>query len=373
LRAGHLWIYSTEVVNAAGAGNGDVVRIVDERGNPFGSAFYSASSKIALRLIARGDERIDRDFWRQRLAAAADYRKKAVTNTDAYRLVFGESDSLPALIIDRYGDHFVMQTLSQGVEKLKALWVELLIEQYGPRAVIERNDVKVRQREELPMQKGVLYGSLAAGLQVVINGLRFQVDLLEGQKTGAFLDQRENYMAAMRYAHGRALDGFCYAGGFALHVAGRCQSVMAIDVSPTALAEAERNARLNDLVNIQWLEANVFDALRDLANRKERFDLIVLDPPAFAKSHAAVESAIAGYKEINLRAMRLLEPGGFLITCSCSQHLFEEMFLGVLANAAADVKRPVRIIEKRTQARDHPILLGMPETYYLKCIVLQVM
>jgi 23S rRNA (cytosine1962-C5)-methyltransferase len=372
LRAGHLWVYSSDLVDSGAARSGEVVHIVDQRGNRFGYALYSAHSKIALRWIARADERIDRDFWRQRLAAAADYRKKVVTNTDAYRLAFGESDWLPSLIIDRYGDHFVVQTLSQGMEAIKDLWVELLIEQHAPRAVIERNDVKVRQLEGLPLQKGVLYGSAAAGLQVVINGLRFQVDLLEGQKTGAFLDQRENYLAAMRYARGRALDGFCYAGAFALHLAGRCQSVVALDISSVALAEAGRNAKLNGLTNIQLVEANVFDALRDFMNKKERFDIIVLDPPAFAKSHAALQSAIGGYKEINLRAMRLLEPGGILVTCSCSYHLSEEMFLGVLSSAAADIKRSVRIIEKRTQARDHPILLSMPETYYLKCVILQV-
>jgi 23S rRNA (cytosine1962-C5)-methyltransferase len=373
LRAGHLWVYASDVVKTMNVGNGDVVSLVDQRDNPHGRALFSGQSQIALRWIAREEERVDRDFWRRRLAAAEHHRRMVVTNTDAYRLVSGESDLLSSLIIDRYGDHFVLQTLSQGMEKLKGLWVELLTEQFKPQAIIERNDVKVRHLEGLPAQKGVLHGAVAPGHQVSVNGLRFQVDPLEGQKTGAFLDQRENYVAAQRYAHGRALDAFCYAGGFALHLAGRCEQVLALDVSAAALNEGRRNAALNGFSNIEWVEANVFDALRDFDTKKERFSIIVLDPPAFAKSQAALDSAVSGYREINRRAMRLLEPGGILLTCSCSYHLSEELFLGVLAAAAADAKRHARIIEKRTQARDHPILLTMPETYYLKCVVLQVL
>jgi len=373
LRTGHLWVFSTDVVNGSDAPSGEIVRVVDVQHRPLGYALYSHRSRIALRWIGSTEEPIDRDFWRHRLVAALDHRRRVVTNTDAYRLVFAESDLLPSLIIDRYGDHLSLQTLTPGMEALKSLWVELLVDLIGPQAIIERNDVRVRQLEGLELQTGVLYGTPRSRQEVTMNGIRFEVDLLEGQKTGLFLDQRENYEVAKQYARGRALDCFCYCGGFALHLANRCDGVVAIDSSADALAEAKRNTNLNDLTNIEFLQANVFDVLRELVKKKERFNTIVLDPPAFAKSREAVEGAIRGYKEINLRALRLLKPSGILITCSCSYHLNEEMFLGVLASAAADAHRQVQILEKRMQARDHPVLLSMPETYYLKCIVLQVL
>lgn len=372
LRAGYLWVFSTEVRATGRARNGDIVLVVDDRRKPLGYALYSERSKIALRWVAAADDRIDRAFWRRRLLAALDHRRHLVTNTEAYRLVFAESDLLPSLIIDRYGDYFVIQTLTPGMEVLKPLWVELLVELFAPQAVIERNDVKMRQLEGLELRKGVLYGSVASAPVVAVNGIQFHVNLLEGQKTGLFLDQRENYDIAKRYSWGRALDCFCYSGGFALHIARSCDTVLAVDLSAEALEEARSNAQLNGLQNITFIQANVFDLLRDLVNRSEKFHTVVLDPPAFAKSRDALEGAIRGYKEINLRALRLLEPGGILITCSCSYHLSEEMFLGILASAAADVRRQVRLLEKQKQARDHPILLSMPETYYLKCLVLQV-
>jgi 23S rRNA (cytosine1962-C5)-methyltransferase len=372
LRSGYLWVFSTEVVDAAGAHTGSIVRVVDNRQKPIGYAIYSDRSKIALRWVAATTDRIDRDFWRRRLMAALDHRRHVVANTEALRVVFAESDLLPSLIIDRYGDYFVMQTLTPGMDAMKPLWVEPLIELFAPQAIIERNDVKMRQLEGLEMQKGVLYGSVTSEPVVAMNGVRFHADLLEGQKTGLFLDQRENYELARTYSRGRALDCFCYSGGFALHIARQCDAVLAVDLSAEALNEARTNAEINNLKNIEFLQANVFDLLRDLVNQNERFSMIVLDPPAFAKSREAVEGAIRGYKEINLRALRLLEPGGILITCSCSYHMSEQMFLGVLASAAADARRQVRLLEKRKQARDHPILLSMPETYYLKCIVLQV-
>jgi len=373
LQAGHLWVYATDLVEAGDAQGGDVVAVTDTRGRRLGWALYSDRSQIALRWIAEPDVEINRAFWRERLLGAAAFRQRTIGDAEAYRLVFAESDRLPSLIIDRYGDYFVLQTLSQGMEALKPLWVDLLVELFAPRAIVERNDVKVRALEGLPLVKGVLYGALPERLEVALGDGRFHVNLLHGQKTGAFLDQQENYRAAARYARGRVLDGFCYAGGFAVHLAARAESVLAVDISAEAVTQARQNVQANGLANVTVLEANVFDLLRELDRQQERFDLIVLDPPAFAKSRAAVPGARRGYKEINLRALRLLRSEGVLVTCSCSYHMSEEMFLELLREAAADARRQVRILERRTQAPDHPILLSMPETQYLKCVILQVM
>jgi 23S rRNA (cytosine1962-C5)-methyltransferase len=279
---------------------------------------------------------------------------------------------IPSLIIDRYNDVFVMQNLSQGTEAVKSLLVELLVEEFAPRAVIERNDVKVRSLEGLELASGLLYGSAPDELEILQQGIRFLVAPLAGQKTGSFLDQRENRLAARELAHGRALDCFTFNGAFALHLAGVCETVTGIDISSDAIAIAQRNAELNQISNVEFREANVFDALRELEQAGERFDTIVLDPPAFAKNRASVKPAARGYKEINLRALKLLNPGGVLVTCTCSYHMSEEMFLDLLAEAANDARRRVQIVEKRTQSSDHPILLGMPETYYLKCVLLRV-
>lgn len=371
-RAGHLWVYASDVLDSGRAMSGDIVQVVDARGKRLGLAVYSQPSQIALRFIAEAGETPDREFWRQRLLAAAAYRHQVVEDSEAYRLVFGESDRLPSLIIDRYGDSFVLQTLTPGMERLKEMWVGLLRELYGPRAIVERNDVKARTLEGLPLHKGVLEGSLQEPVRIRMNGVIFEVDVINGQKTGAFLDQRENYRAAARYARGRCLDGFCFSGGFALHLARRAESVLAVDISSEALAAGRRNAELNGLGNITFVQANLFDYLRELERKRESFDLIVLDPPAFAKSRAALEGALRGYKEINLRALRLLRPGGTLVTCSCSYHLSEDMLLAVLHEAAVDAGRACRIVERRTQARDHPMLLAMPETHYLKCVILHV-
>jgi 23S rRNA (cytosine1962-C5)-methyltransferase len=303
-----------------------------------------------------------------------------VSDTDAYRLVHAEGDCLPGLIIDRYGDSFSIQTLTRGMEALKSMWVELLKEEFQPRLIIERNDAKVRQLEGLPMINSLLYEAERsndspappAEFTITENGIKFWVDLMEGQKTGAFLDQRENRAAAMRYAGGRGLDCFSFHGSFALHIAKTCQHVTALDISAPVIERARRNADLNGLTNVQFLEANVFDRLRDYDDAGERYDTIVLDPPAFAKNRGAVEAALRGYKEINLRALKLLNPGGVLITCSCSYHVTENMFLNVLADAANDAGRTLQIIEKRSQSRDHPILLTVPETGYLKCVILRV-
>lgn len=375
VRAGHLWIYRSDVTAKPKVESGAVVRVVDQRGRFVAWAHYGAESEISLRLLAQQEAPLGRAFWRARLQAAAAWRERVVGNTDSYRLVHAEGDLLPGLIIDRYGDSFTLQTLTRGMDALKPLWVELLNEAFQPRLIVERNDAKVRQLEGLPMKNGLLHGTPedAAEFAINENGLKFLVNLLEGQKTGAFLDQRENRAAVMQYARGRGLDCFSFHGSFALHLAKGCERVTAVDISAPAIERAQHNARLNELNNIEFLEANVFDQLRDYDDAGERFDTIVLDPPAFAKNRGAVEAALRGYKEINLRALRLLNPGGVLITCSCSYHVGEELFLEMLTEAARDANRAIQIIEKRTQGRDHPILLTVPETYYLKCVILRVL
>ena len=372
IRKGHLWIYRSDVVDVNDASGGSVVTVRDQQGNFVGQALFSDASEITLRLLTLTDEPIDREWWRKRILAAAARRQPIDPETNAYRVVYSEGDLIPSLIIDRYNDLFVMQNLSQGTEAVKSLLVELLVEEFAPRAVIERNDVKVRSLEGLELASGLLYGSAPDELEILQQGIRFLVAPLAGQKTGSFLDQRENRLAARELAHGRALDCFTFNGAFALHLAGVCETVTGIDISSDAIAIAQRNAELNQISNVEFREANVFDALRELEQAGERFDTIVLDPPAFAKNRASVKPAARGYKEINLRALKLLNPGGVLVTCTCSYHMSEEMFLDLLAEAANDARRRVQIVEKRTQSSDHPILLGMPETYYLKCVLLRV-
>ena len=372
VHARHSWIYRSDLTEHNGAEAGELVLVRDSKGAVLGLALYSSRSQIALRMIAYQEVETDRDFWFSRLVAAERLRQQVVSDTTAYRLVYGESDLLPSLIIDRYNDCFVIQTLSQGMETLKQTWVDLLVERYGPRAIIERNEARVRDLEGLPRSTGVIYGHDPGEMVIEESGVRFNVNLVEGQKTGAFLDQRENRIAARGYARGRALDCFTYQGAFALHLGRGADQVIAVDVSGAAISQARRNAELNGSTNIEFVEANVFDLLREKDQAGERFDIINLDPPAFAKNRASIEGAMRGYKEINLRAMKMLAPGGTLITSSCSYHMSEESFLNVLAGAAADAGRSVRVIEKRTQARDHPVLISMPETFYLKCMILRV-
>jgi 23S rRNA (cytosine1962-C5)-methyltransferase len=338
-----------------------------------GQAFYSDSSQIALRFLAQTREVIDRDWWRTKLRAAVERRQGVTATTNAYRLVYSEGDLLPSLIIDRYDDVLVLQTLSQGTEAIKPLLVELLAEEFAPRAIIERNDVRVRQHEGLELITGTLYGQAPEEFEITEDGVRFLVSPLSGQKTGSFLDQRENRVAARAVAHGRALDCFTFAGAFALNLARACESVIGIDISAEAIIAARRNAALNDATNVEFREANVFDGLREMEAAGEHFDTIVLDPPAFAKNRASVKAAARGYKEINLRAIKLLNPGGVLVSCSCSYHMAEDLFLGLIAEAGNDAHRRLQLIEKRTQASDHPIYLGVPETYYLKCVIVRVL
>lgn len=369
LAAGHLWVYASDVLDRGGATPGEAVRVADGRGRALGTAHYSSASQITLRLLSREVEPIDAAFFRRRIEAAAAYRRRVVSDTDAFRLVYGEADLLPALVVDRYAEYLVVQTLDQGMDRAKAEMLTAL----EARGVVERNDAPVRRREDLPLVSGVLAGEVPEAVEVTMNGLRLQADLLKGQKTGVFLDQRENYLAAAGYARGRALDCFTSTGGFALHLARSCESVEAVDSSAAALQTAERNRQANGISNVEFREANVFDLLPALRAAGRTYATIVLDPPAFAKSRDNLEAARRGYKEINLRALQLLEPGGVLVTCSCSHHLSEALLLEVLAEASLDAARPLRVLERRTQARDHPILLTVPETHYLKCLIVEAL
>ena len=374
VRQGHLWIYRSDVVDVQAKG-GAVVVVRDERGNFVGQALFSDSSQIALRFLTQTDEDIDRDWWRRRITEAAN-RRNISPDTNAYRLIYSEGDLLPSLIVDRYADVLVLQTLSQGTDAVKSLLTEILVEEFKPRAVIERNDARVRGLEGLPLIAGTVYGDAPAELEIWQHGLRFHVEPLGGQKTGSFLDQRENRLAARTAAQitnrSRALDCFTFNGAFALHLASVCENVIGVDISGEAVAAAQRNAALNEMGNVEFREANVFDLLREMESAGERFDAIVLDPPAFAKNRASLKAAVRGYKEINLRALKLLNSGGVLITCTCSYHVSEELFLEIIAQAALDAHRRVQLMEKRMQATDHPALVGMPETFYLKCVIARV-
>ena len=371
LRSGHPWVYRSDV-RSAQPGPGAIVRVTDETGRFCGHAFYSDRSQIAVRLLTRKDATPDRAFFAERIHGAAVYRRRVVENTDAFRLIYGESDRLPSFIVDRYGDYLVIQTLSQGAERIKGMLVEILAEMFSPRGILERNDPKVRLLEGLEQQTNTLYGEIPPEIEVRENGIAFVYDLAKGQKTGAFLDQRENHWAARRYASGEVLDCFCYQGGFALTVAGQCEHVEAVDMTPAALEAARRNRELNKIENVTFREGNSFDILKEYDEAGRHFQMVILDPPAFAKNRDSIDAASRGYKEINLRALKLLEPGGFLVTCSCSYHISEALLLQIIAEAASDARKSVVVCERRTQSQDHPILLTMPETHYLKCLILMV-
>jgi 23S rRNA (cytosine1962-C5)-methyltransferase len=401
LRAGHIWVYSSDVVSGADAPAGAIVDIADERGGTLGTAVYSNSSVIAVRLLTRkplAAADVIAQLIPERLRAAIAYREKLVRNTDAYRVLFSEADGLPGLVVDRYRDFLTVQVLTQAFDRsdFRNVVISVLSAEMKPRAIFERVDARIRGLEKLQrLEDRLLWPSsdseernakkeLSAPTGPVpapsdpgctttfsLNGVRFRFDALAGQKTGAFLDQRENYAAVERYAHGEALDCFCYQGGFALHLARVCSSVTGVDSSRPALEVAEQNAQLNEC-NIEWLEANAFDLLKDYAASRRLYDTIVLDPPAFAKSRASLPTALRGYKELNLRALKMLRPGGILATCSCSHHVSEADFLGMLASAAADSGRIVRVLERRGAALDHPAIATIPETFYLKCVVCSV-
>lgn len=367
---GHPWIYRSDVADVAGTA-GDIVAVRAANGRPLGHALFSDRSLITLRMIARGESELPKDWLRARLAAAIEYRSALTIDATAYRLVHGEGDLLPSLIVDRYEDVLVIQALSQGMARRQEEIVATLVELTGARGVLARNDPKVRDLEGLPRVVEVAHGDVPESLVVREGRVEMDVDLRHGQKTGLFLDQRENHHAAATYARGRVLDCFSYQGGFALAAAANADEVVALDISDAAVDRITQHAKRNGITNVRASAVNVFDELRDFERAGERFDMIVLDPPAFAKNRASVPKALSGYKEINLRALKLLKSGGTLVTCSCSYNVDEGAFGSVILDAAIDARADVTVVEKRMQSRDHPILLGVPETYYLKCFVMR--
>ena len=393
LQARHPWVYRSDIVEAKDVLPGATVRVLDSRGKFLGTALYSSSSQIAIRMISHGSVADLPALVAERIRAAIAYRKELVRNTDAYRIVFSEADFLPGLIVDRYNDVVTLQILTQAMDAapVREAVLQTLREELQPAGIVERVDARIRELEQLPplssrllwgeksstvinmnggnMNGGHMNGGMTGGEGS--NAVRFHYDALEGQKTGAFLDQRENYAAAAEYAHGEALDAFCYQGGFALHLAAKCASVTGVDSSRPALEMAEKNAALNGR-ELEWIEGNAFDLLREYAAANRRYDTIVLDPPAFAKTKRDLEKALGGYKELNLRALKMLRPGGVLVTCCCSFHVGTSDFLGVVADAARDAHKSLRLVENRGAAKDHPILLNVPETSYLQCLILIV-
>jgi 23S rRNA (cytosine1962-C5)-methyltransferase len=380
LRGGHAWIYASDVLNDGTAMAGSLVHVVNTKGKLQGSAIYSSSSQIKLRMLASdyaiSSEAELLELLAARLSEAVGYRRRIVESSNACRLVFSEADRLPGLVVDRFNDVVTLQILTQAWDRpeRRSAIVAALSELTGVKNIIERVDERIRTLEQLPALESSLIQGKKSATTITMNGVKFQYDGLSGQKTGAFLDQRENYAAATSYAHGEALDVCTYHGGFALHLARVCGRVTAIDMSREALEMAEQNEKLNSGAKneIEWMEANAFDLLRDYADAGRQYDTIVLDPPAFARSKKNVEAALRGYKELNLRAMKMLRPGGILVTCSCSFAVSEDEFLTMLGETAHDAHRSARIIEKRTQAKDHPILLGVPETFYLKCVICNI-
>ncbi|MFX4261734.1 class I SAM-dependent rRNA methyltransferase [Pelotomaculum propionicicum] len=374
---GHPWVYSTEVEDITGHFEpGDIVEVIDPKGKFLGRGYINPASQILVRILTRDrTEEINRAFFANRIRAALDYRRRVVSGTDSYRLIFGEADFLPALIVDKFGDYLSLQTLALGIDKYKGEITAILDDLLRPAGIYERNDVAVRELEGLPLQTGFLKGPFNPLIEINENGMVFLVDLAGGQKTGYFLDQRENRMALRGIAEGaRVLDCFCHTGTFSIYAASYgAREVNGIDIAAPALALAEKNASKNDFGGVcSFREGNAFDELRALERNKEKYDLIVLDPPAFTKSRRALEGAARGYKEINLRAMKLLPPGGFLVTCTCSYHMGESRFLEVITDAAQDAGRQLRLVELRRQSRDHPMLLASAETHYLKCVFFQV-
>lgn len=372
LRSGHLWTYSGDVIDEPDDDSPPIVKVTDAAKNVLGYAFYSRQSQIRLRLLAREPEPPTRESIRERVRASIE-RRHGYNNGNACRLVFGEADLLPSIVVDRYGDYLVLQTLSAGADAIKTELIDSLRELVRPRGILERNDVRARALEGLPEVRGILWGEMPERVEIVEGGVRFLVDLSGGQKTGFFLDQSDNRIAAQFHAGGRALDCFTNTGGFALHFAQRCSQVLAVDISAESLEQARHNADLNGIANVAFKEANVFDFLREMERAGEKYDTICLDPPAFAKNRGALAGAKSGYKEINLRALRLLRPEGILITSSCSYHMSESLFAEILQEAARDARRYVQRIERRGQSRDHPVLTGMPETHYLKCFILRAL
>jgi 23S rRNA (cytosine1962-C5)-methyltransferase len=370
-RKGHPWIYRTDLEEIKDAAPGSVVSLETKNGKFLARGFYSDHSKIALRVISRTREAIDAQFWEKRLLSAFRYRQAVVQQTNAYRLIYGESDGIPSLVVDRYANHFVLQTLTQGTENLLPLFTEIILKLFQPVSIILRNDVMVRDLEGLPREKKILFGECPKEVRVFEGGIHYLADLWTGQKTGAYLDQRENRLLGARFLRGAVLDAFCYHGLFGLHGARRASGVIGIDSSQEAIDRAKENASLNGLNNTEFHRGNVFDFLKAAVEEKRHFDGIILDPPPFAKRKENVDGASRGYKELNLRAMRLLNPGGVLVTSSCSYNLSESKFLEILRDCAKDSGSTCRIVERRGQSADHPVLLSFPESFYLKCLFLE--
>jgi len=401
IKSGHPWVYRSDITTAENIPPGAIVHVADHRGKFLGSALYSSSSTIAIRMLSRSTpanpeaEIADLPaLVSDRIRAAIAYREQVVSDTDAYRVVFSEADFLPGLIIDRYSDVFSVQILTQAIDcdTVRGAIIETLVAKFNPAGIIERVDPRIRELEQLPPRdSGLLWGKKSSTIitmngaptrfpesrepraEDLSSGIRLHYDGLAGQKTGAFLDQRENYAAAARYARGAALDVFCYQGGFALHLAKKCSTVTGVDSSRPALEMADKNAALNfPGREIEWIEANAFDLLRDYAATGRRYDAVVLDPPAFAKTRRDLPKALSGYKELNLRALKMLQPGGILVTCSCSFHVSVAEFMDVVGAAALDAHKSLRVIETRGAAKDHPLLLNVPETGYLKCLIFTI-
>jgi len=372
VRGGHLWVYRSDILEVKDAPAGAIVSVRDEHNTILGKAFYSAQSQIALRFLTRGNTRVDESFFQKRFQDADELRTRLGVDPQVSRRIYSEADFLPGLVVDRYGDYLVVQSLTQGTERLEPTFTSILQDRYRPRSIVFRNDSKVRELENLPVIQRWIGEEPPPSVVIEEDGKQLEIPLVTGQKTGSYLDQRDNHRAARRYARGRALDGFCYGGGFALQLADVCDTVEAVDLSAAAVQLARSNASRNGLKNVSVLEGNVFDFLRERSAAGEHFDTIVLDPPAFARNKETLEGAYRGYKEINNRAMRLLNDGGILITCSCSYHMSEALFAEMLAEAARDAGCWLRVLERRLQSADHPVLMAVPETLYLKCFVLQI-
>jgi 23S rRNA (cytosine1962-C5)-methyltransferase len=371
-QGGHPWIYRADLLHPPELPGGEVVRVLDGRGWFLGKAFYSSQSKIALRWLSFEDVVIDGAFFGARITQADALRRRLFPEERTYRAVHGEADLLPGLVVDRYGDVLSVQFLIQGTESRRELLADLLAQHFVTRGIMDRSDVGVRALEGLEPRRSVMRGEVPERVEYAEGLVRVSADVQSGQKTGAFLDQRENHLLAAEYARGEALDCFAYLGGFALQLATRASRVTAVEISEPVCAALRENATRNGFQNVEVVTANAFDFLRDAVDEGRRFDTIVLDPPSFAKNKDAVESAVRGYKEINLRALQLLAPGGTLMTASCTYHVDEARFEAMLASAAADARRRVQIVERRGAARDHPVLTALRETRYLKFYVLRV-
>lgn len=376
-RARHPWVYGGEIDAVVGAPEaGDIVEVVDHRKGFLGRGFINPASNITVRILSWDEgEAVDEAFFRKRLARALEYRKAVAGDAACCRLVFSDGDFLSSLVVDRYHDVCVIQTAALGMDVRKGMIAGILTDLLGAPGIYERNDARSRELEGLKLRSGFLVGEFPTAFWAEENGYSFWVDVERGQKTGLYLDQRENHRAIAPWCEGaRVLDAFCYTGGFAIHAAGYgAREVIGLDSSGVALEAAKLAAERNGLGDrIALQEGNAFDVLRQLAADGERFDLVIVDPPAFAPSKRTIDAAYRGYKEINLRAMKLLGPGGILVSCSCSYHMAPEVFLKMLEEAAIDARRAVRLVELRTQAKDHPILLGVQETHYLKCAILRM-